>query len=373
MAPLENDNEMIFEDEIDSDNNSSIPDEIPKETRTLRTQAYDKGISDLVDMIHNNDISLDPDYQRNYVWDNKKASLLIESILLNVPIPIIYVAEDDEGKWIVVDGLQRLNSLRRFFDNEFKLTGLEILNELSREQFSTLNPKAKRMVKNGIMRVIVIKSDSHPEIKYDIFQRLNRGSVKLNEQELRNCMYRGKFCDILKELRTYTPFLESIGLKEPHNRFDDSELILRFFAINSSYDLLKQKVLRYPNKMKTFLNRYMENNRNINDEQAVSMNSLFKTTIDKVVKIFAPPSFRRIKLDGSYDSRMNRALMDVIMVSFSHFDEYYLLEKKAAIIERIRDLQMNDSQYSDALIYGTSDTKKLEYRLNKWFDIISEL
>ena len=191
--------QLKFEDEIKEENNAY--EEIPKEERILRTQAYDKSVSDLVSMMHDKNIILDPDYQRNYIWDNKKASLLIESILLNVPIPVIYVSEDDDSRWVVVDGLQRLTSLLRFFDNEFKLTSLEILRGLNKYQYSTLNDKAKRMFNNGMIRIIVILQESHPEIKYDIFERLNCGAILLNSQELRNCMYRGAFNSSLKTIR----------------------------------------------------------------------------------------------------------------------------------------------------------------------------
>jgi len=98
--------DLKFEDKSGDEN--LIGTEIPKELRNLRTQTYDKSVSDLVSMMHDKDIILDPDYQRNYIWDNKRASLLVESILLNVPIPVIYLNEDEESRWIVVDGLQRL-------------------------------------------------------------------------------------------------------------------------------------------------------------------------------------------------------------------------------------------------------------------------
>ena len=122
------------EDELD-------PVEIPKEVRHLRTQSYDKSVRDLVAMIDEGDIDLDPDYQRNYLWENKKASLLIESILLNIPIPVVYVAENEESQWNVIDGLQRLNSLYRFFKNEFKLSRLEVLSELNGLTYHNLPPK----------------------------------------------------------------------------------------------------------------------------------------------------------------------------------------------------------------------------------------
>jgi len=188
------DEEIIipFYDESENltDTNS---DEIPTEERHLRTQAYDKSVSDLIRMIRDGDIILNVEYQRNYIWDNKKASLLIESILINIPIPIIYASEESDNSWNIVDGLQRLTAIKKFYENNFKLQGLEILQELNGLKYEDLTPKATRILNNGILRIILIFYDSHPEIKYDIFMRLNTGSVKLKEQELRNCLYRGKF------------------------------------------------------------------------------------------------------------------------------------------------------------------------------------
>jgi hypothetical protein len=369
---VEQEEKIEFEDEQDD----SIQEggEIPKEVRKLRTQAYDKAVNDLVDMIHDGDLILDPDYQRNYIWDNKRASLLVESVLLNVPIPVIYVSEDDDERWVVVDGLQRLHSLTRFFDNEFKLRNLEILDELNGSQFSTLNPKARRLLKNGILRVIVIKAESHPEIKYDIFQRLNRGAVSLNEQELRNCMYRGTLCTLLKDLRSYPPYLKAIGLRLTHKRYYDAELILRFLAIQSAYSPEEGKVAGYPNKMKTFLNRFMEANRNIPPKEAERDASLFRQTIDKVVAVFGTPAFRRVKPeDGSFDTRLNRALMDAIMVAFTMFDMEFLVQNRKQILAINQTLVTTDSQFNDALIYGTSDKRKLEIRLNAWFTAVKRL
>lgn len=180
--------DMIFDDDYDDD--SKIPYEIPKEVRKITTQAYDKSVADMIRMMEDKDIRLNPEYQRNYVWDNKKASMLIESIILNVPIPVIYVSQEEDDSWVVIDGLQRLNSLKRFFAGKFKLSGLGILSDLNKCDINSLNQKALRMLKNGLLRVIMITHDSNEEIKYDVFMRLNTGSVHLTEQELRNCLYR---------------------------------------------------------------------------------------------------------------------------------------------------------------------------------------
>lgn len=245
--------DFIYDDE--SDNESKIPYEIPQEVRKITTQAYDKSVSDIVRMIDDKDIKLDPDYQRNYVWDNKKASMLIESIILNVPIPVIYVSQEKDDSWSVIDGLQRLNSLKRFFDGKFKLSGLEILSELNKQDINTLNPKALRMLKNGLLRVIMITHDSNEEIKYDVFMRLNTGSVHLTEQELRNCLYRGSFNKLLKELTQNKTWQTLIGLNGPHKRMADRELALRFLAIVKHWDAEKGEITNYKGRMKSFLIR----------------------------------------------------------------------------------------------------------------------
>ena len=124
-------------------NGTAAPIEIPKEKRFIRTQAYDKSILDLVSMVERQDIILDPEYQRNYLWNNRQASLLVESILLSVPIPVVYVAEDEDKKWNIIDGLQRIHSLQRFYKENFKLRGLEVLQELDGLRYGELNDAAQ--------------------------------------------------------------------------------------------------------------------------------------------------------------------------------------------------------------------------------------
>lgn len=165
-------------------------------------------------MIEKGRIFLQPDFQRySQVWDYKTASQLIESVLLNVPIPPIYVAEEDDGSWNIIDGLQRLTSFKNFYEGKFKLRGLDSLKELNKQSYESLNQNAKSILDNGSLRIILITKESHPEMKYDVFMRLNRGSVKLTEQELRNCLYRGSLNDLIKDLRNNTQLLDILNLE----------------------------------------------------------------------------------------------------------------------------------------------------------------
>ncbi|MFJ3314192.1 DUF262 domain-containing protein [Herbaspirillum huttiense] len=368
---LDDDAEIEFEDQ--SETEESDIDEIPKEKRILRTQAYDKSVSDLISMM-DEDIRLDPHYQRSYIWDNKKASLLVESILLNVPIPVVYVEEDEESRWNVVDGLQRLNSLKRFFNNEFKLSGLEVLPELNRLQYSTLPPKAQRILKNGILRIIVILQESHPEIKYDIFLRLNRGAVRLNEQELRNCLYRGSLNDFIKELREDEKFQSVLGLERPHPRFVDAELLLRAVALVDTFDIESGLLRGYPGKMKSFLNSYMNDNKHVGSEKLKELKEVFLSCLNCSIAVFGEKAFRRIDpISGASERQINRALFDTIMVGFSAYSLAQVTKKKDQIFSGFMDLSKSDKVFADALIFGTSDKSKVEYRLSTWTSFLKKI
>lgn len=362
MAELEDC--LVFDDQENS--NSETVEEIPQEERKILTQAYDKSVADMVRMIGEGDIRLDPEYQRNYVWDNKKASLLIESIILSVPIPVIYVSQEKDDTWTVIDGLQRLYTLKRFFNGEFKLTGLEILKELNKCDIKTLNHKALRILKNGLLRVIMITNDSNEEIKYDIFMRLNRGSVHLTEQELRNCLYRGTLNDLLKKLSEDQKWQALLGLKAPHKRMADRELELRFFAIKNSWDETTGEVKNYKGRMKSFLNDFMNQNKNIADTTKDEWQFLFTQTVEKVYSIFGDMAFKRINADSSRENSINRAIMDVLLLSVTPYPLSVLQSRAQLIKTSFESLVKEDVNFRNSIQIATSDTKVLNYRLSTW-------
>ncbi|MBQ9677040.1 MAG: DUF262 domain-containing protein [Prevotella sp.] len=356
--------EMKFDDDYDED--SKIPYEIPKEVRKITTQAYDKSVSDIVRMIEDKDIRLDPDYQRNYVWDNKKASMLIESIILNVPIPVIYVSQEEDDSWSVIDGLQRLSSLKRFFDGKFKLSGLEILSDLNKSDITNLNPKALRMLKNGLLRVIMITHDSNEEIKYDVFMRLNTGSVHLTEQELRNCLYRGALNKFLKEVVQNQKWLALMGLKEPHKRMADREMVLRFLAIWKNWDSEKGVLNGYKGRMKSFLNAFMNEHKEIKAHESNEWKRLFEETVEKVYQVYGEYAFKRQGLDGMREKTINRAIIDVIMLSATQHSMDELMANKDRMVQRFLEMTNNDVYFRNSIKIGTSDTKVITFRLSTW-------
>lgn len=363
--------DVEFDDDYDED--SKVPYEIPQEVRKITTQAYDKSVADIVRMIDDKDIRLDPDYQRNYVWDNKKASMLIESIILNVPIPVIYVSQEEDDSWSVIDGLQRLYSLKRFFDGKFKLSGLEILSDLNKSDINTLNPKALRMLKNGLLRVIMITHDSNEEIKYDVFMRLNTGSVHLTEQELRNCLYRGNLNKFLKEVVQNGIWLKLMGLREPHVRMADREMALRFLAIWKSWDSQAVTLLGYKGRMKSFLNTFMNEHKDIKSSESGVWKQVFEDTVNKVYQVYGENAFKRQSLDGTTEKTINRAIIDVIMLSSTQHTLEELMSKKEQIVRRFLEKTNNEIDFKNSIKIGTSDTKVITYRLDEWCKEVNQI
>ena len=281
---IQDQEELILEETTEEEDQ---PMEIPAERRRVYADKSDRSIFELFRKFQRGDLILDPEFQRRYVWDNKKARLLIESVLLEVPIPVIYLAEEDDGKFTVIDGQQRLRSFFRFLNNEFKLRGLSVLSDLNGKYFKDLDKEKQRKIEDTTLRVIEIRKESHPDVKFEIFERLNVGAVKLKDQELRNCIYRGKYNDLIKELAEDKDFLSLLGLKEPHKRMDDRELVLHFLAFYN------QTYLKYKPPMKQFLNREMENNRNISEEKIRELRRVFKETVSMVKSVFGNNAFRR--------------------------------------------------------------------------------
>jgi len=367
----QNQEELFIEETTEEEQ----PIEIPKDKKRVYSDKKDSTIRVLFEQWQEGDLILDPEFQRRYVWDNKKASLLIESVLLEVPIPIIYLAEEADGKLTVIDGQQRLQSLFRFLNNEFKLTGLSVLSHLNGKYFKDLDKNLQRQIKNSTLRVIEIQKESHPDVKFEIFERLNVGAVKLSDQELRNCIYRGKYNDLIKELAEDKDFLSLLGLKEPHKRMYDRELVLHFLAFYN------QTYLKYKPPMKQFLNREMENNKNISEEKIKELRHMFKETVSMVKSVFGDKAFRRFipgdekDPNGRWEIRkINVGLFEIIMFGFSRYNKNQIIPLSDVIREELLHMMTSDKEFIDSISgSGTTSTAKVTTRFKKWLDALERV
>jgi len=214
MLPVKEPSEVTEEEVIEHIEEEEAPLNLSQEKRRVYSDKNDRSIFELYRRYQRGDLNLDPEFQRNYVWDDKRASLLVESVLLEIPIPVIYLAEEDDGKFTIIDGQQRLRSFFRFINNDFKLRKLRVLSDFDGKTFKTLDKDSQTKVEDATLRTIEIRKETHPDVKFEIFERLNVGSVKLNDQELRNCIYRGKYNNLIKELSENRDFLLLLGLDE---------------------------------------------------------------------------------------------------------------------------------------------------------------
>lgn len=344
--------------------------DIPKEQRYLNSKSYDYSIDYINSLMIREQpkIILEVPFQRNRVWKNDRASQLIESIILNVPIPPLYFAEEENGEWLVIDGLQRLNAIKDFFNDKYALRKLDIIKELEGLTYSKLPAKAKSLLEDGMFRINVIKYDSHPDIKYDIFMRLNRGAVSLNYQELRNCLYRGNLNDMLKEIpKENEYFLRCLNLKQPHNRYLDSEFIIRFFALNDNLMVNSEgeyEIKDYKGRMVSFINNYMDKNADISLQKKNEMKEEFNSLLKKVETVFnntspfSDPTTDKISL--------NKSIADIILLSFNRVDFELLTIRSKDIIKLLVGEIKENEEFRNSLSLKTSDRTVLNYRVNYW-------
>ena len=318
-------------------------------------------------------MNLQPEFQRYFVWNDTKASRLIESLLLDIPIPVIYVGEEANHTYAVVDGQQRLTSLCSYIDGKypdgrgFNLSGLQVLTELNGLPFKVLSPANQEALLNAVIRLIIIEHDSHPDVKFEVFERLNLGADKLTDQELRNSVYRGRYNNLLRDLSANKTMLKIMGTDQPHKRMADRQLILRFFA------MWRNTHLKYKAPMKRFLNREMETHRDPKDSELGEMRATFEKAIEMSYTVFGPNSFRRFnpgtarKPNGAWEARkLNVALWDTLMYTFAFYEKPQIIPIADRIREEFLDLMTNDETFVSYITATTDKPERVQYRANAW-------
>lgn len=259
----------------------------------IYTDQGDPEIESLYNKWKRGKLVIQPDFQRQFVWDSKKSSRLIESALLDIPLPVVYISQEKDGNEYVIDGQQRLTSFFSFIDGkfpdstDFRLSGLKVFAEYNRKYFSDLPDEGQDKIRYCKIRTITFRKESDPNLKFEIFERLNTGSVSLNDQELRNCIYRGQYNQVLKTLATVPEFMSLMGISKPDKRMKDIELVLRFSAF------FHQTYLNYRPPMRTFLNREMEKYQFISESDSAELESAFRNTIQIIRSVLGNNAFKR--------------------------------------------------------------------------------
>ncbi|HXA54084.1 MAG TPA: DUF262 domain-containing protein [Solirubrobacteraceae bacterium] len=346
------------EDEEDDDAEGFPPAE-----RKVVTQSYDLSVQTLLEQWENGVLLL-PETQREYVWDNPRGSRLIESLLLNIPIPVLYFAETDEGAWEIFDGQQRVRSVVRFIKNEYRLSSLTVLAELNGKRFFQLPKREQRFLTTRMMRAVVIAADSHPTMKFEIFERLNTGAIILNAQELRNSLFRGSFNSMLRELAKDPAYRECIGTHAPRKRMVDEELALRFFALNASLS-------DYRPPLKKFLNDYMRGMKDAGPSPLTALRAEFVTTVTRIRDVWGSSAFKVTDAHGKATERSpNRALFDAQMIAFSAIPaSENVPEHRKGIIREFAKL-FRTKAFMDNIVLATGDRTRTLNRINSSMDAL---
>jgi hypothetical protein len=309
----------------DSINELESKDFKPYNPEEIKVRTDKIPITLIFQMIENGDIDLNPDFQRHLVWDQIQKSRLIESILLRIPLPMFYFAEDKEGKLSVVDGLQRISAIKEFMENKFPLKNLQYLEKTCGDKFYETNGKnhgidAKyfRWFNLTTLSANIIDPSSPYQVKYDIFRRINTGGKPLNNQEIRNCLTGQGLRETLKEMTAMEEFKAATDNSIKSKRMEDQEVALRFLMFNSK---IKQEgnMENYNGNMEASLDSFTEDNIKKTKDEFKQQIEKFSAAMKNAEYLLGRRyAFRKIVpetiIPGSYKQLINKALFVCISI-----------------------------------------------------------
>ncbi|HCM9092552.1 TPA: DUF262 domain-containing protein [Enterobacter kobei] len=362
ILSLNDKDEEINESHVDTEEEI---DETPFVEFDISVSPADPTLELLVNQIIRNDIII-PFYQRNYVWKIEQASKLIESFLMGLPVPQIFLYVNDDDQLEVIDGQQRIMSVKYFMEGFFgeeikgrrqifKLKGLSEVSQYNGLTFNDLSPKDQRKIRNSTLRAIHIKQlkpSKRNDSVFHIFERLNTGGTQLKPQEIRNAVYRGPIVEVLRKLASDNNWRKILNIKTGDKHQKDIEILLRVFSLYQAWE-------NYEKPMLGFLNKSMHEEKLFQSQKAISFKNRFPEVIDFVAKTIEKP-FRPRNV-------VNLAVLDSIMVTLlenpeylndNFYDNYYAL--------------LDNSVFINCTSTSTADVAVLQMRFEKAKEYLSK-
>ncbi|OPC78814.1 hypothetical protein B4N89_32245 [Embleya scabrispora] len=338
--------------------------ERPWNPEQIRVNTSQFSLRNILDQIDEGSLELAPDFQRGQVWRARQKSLLVESVLLQIPLPAFYFAEDSDGAFHVVDGLQRLSTLHDFVrggDAGFLLKGVEYLSAVEGLRFSDLAVQWQRRMHNTQLVVNVIDPTTPPDVMYDIFKRINTGGTPLNAQEIRHCMSKPRSREILKRMTHTDAFAAATNGLTDHIRMNDREMALRFAAF---WLCGLDSYARHP-VMETFLmtaTRMLDNPDDVSDARVDQLESAFETAMRNAYLLFGQYTFRKWPLGVDGRNPINRALFETWSIAVADYKADDLRRRRQYIVDAARARMTEDVTYLDAITSSTADRRRVGYR-----------
>ena len=323
---------------------------------TLLIRAENHTVYDVVRRISKNAIVMDPDFQRDFIWSPTQQSKLIESVLMRIPLPVFYLAEDDQGRAVMVDGLQRLITFKRFLDGDLRLI-LPDRNELNHKRFDDLPPKLQNRVEDCNLIFYLIDASVPERVRLDVFERVN-GGVPLTRQQMRNGLFMGEATRFLKREVTTAIFLQATGGSLNVKTMRDREFVNRFCA----FQLLMLE--DYKGDMDAFLAQALRTMNQSSSEELACLSRAFRNSLAHNFMVFGKHAFRKRSLGQDKRNVLNASLWDVMSTGLTRYSKQQV-ETKIDDLRHGFDRLMNDDQFMDSITIGSSDVRKVRYRFQR--------
>lgn len=332
----------------------------------IHLEKNDRSLAELKRWCDRGSLILNPDWQRNYVWNQHQASKLIESFLLGIPVPVVYLAKNEKGDYEVIDGQQRLRSVFNFLDSKYSLRGLDILTDIENKKFNALDRTHQQTIEDATLRSFEFESNTDRDMLFVVFERLNTGGTKLNEMEIRNCIFRGKLNNLIIKLAKSNEFKRVVNQDGIDKRMVDRALVLRFLAF---YERTHTKCTK---GLKRFLNDFFEIYQDATDDRIANFEKVFEHCMNASFAVFGKSGFR-LKEEkvgshsiGAWSNRANAPIFQAISTSFADYDIGQITRAGDQIYEEYLDLISTDTDWVERVRRATGESTRLKYVFEEW-------
>ena len=353
--------EGVEKEQLEAEDGARIAE--PFDPTKIRITTRQPSVDIVIERIRENEIDLQPDFQRaGNIWSRATKSRLIESLLLRIPLPVFYMAANEDDNWQVVDGLQRLGTLRDFVDKKLRLRGLEYLSQLENQSYDDLPRPMQRRINETQLSCHIIEPGTPPEVMYNVFKRINTEGKPLKGQEVRHALNPGPARDLLRELADSAEFLRATDRSVSPLRMADRECVLRFLAFRSL------GVGSYEGKLDDFLLRAMRA-LNTNDSGHAALAGGFRRAMSLASEIFGREAFRKPRRPGygKWRSPVNKPLFECLSVALAEVGASrsdILLSRKDEVVSGLTGL-MGDAEFIESISVGTQTTRMVGIRFGR--------
>lgn len=382
-------NEQLgFEDDIegldvenDEDEVIAPTDEQPFNAESIRIDQQILSLKYIYELYQDGILKLDPDFQRQYVWNSRKRkSRLIESLMLRIPIPAFYFFEKKDGSFLVIDGQQRLRTIFDFLDGNFSLYGMEYLGEeYDKKKFDDLDPKYQQRIRRTQLAINTLDERSPQKVVYDIFRRINSGGMPLNPQEMRNAICSDSVREFLRQGASSKAFIEATRRKINPLRLDDQEIFLRFITIYRRFDFNTQSLRKLsPTKLLPLMDQEVIELDNISEEEKKAILNAFDISMIRSQELFDKYAFINISLKTDHNITYRKDIINKpLLIAFS----VLLANQALANIEfnkynkqvlTVLAMHLKENSYQNSISKATGDERNIKICLEHSLEVLKE-